>query len=351
MIEFEEYRPPLIYLLAGPLILDCTPGVRMIELKLSQGAKPGHGGIMPAAKLTAEIANIRGVEMGKDCVSPPWHAEFVGPLGLVQFLMKLRRLSKRPTGFKMCVGNRVEAAAIVKALQLEFAKGHRPIDFITIDGGEGGTGAAPVEFSDRVGAPLRDGLIFVDDLLTGAGIRDEVKLIASGKIVDGFSMIRALALGADVCNAARGFMMSLGCIQALKCNTNHCPTGITTTDENLIAGLDIPSKAERVRAYHANTVASLAELLGATGASDPDMLRRVHIMRRGGDLKVSTYEELYPEVEYGSLVDGSKQCGDPKLQYFWDRAELFGGLTEAFEGQERGEICEGMAEKVYSHMP
>ncbi|CAD7950852.1 unnamed protein product [Amoebophrya sp. A25] len=303
-----------------------TPGIRMIELKLSQGAKPGHGGIMPAAKLTAEIAEIRGVPQGEDCISPPWHAEFVGPLGLVQFLMRLRELSGKPTGFKMCVGNRVEAAAIIKALQQEFEKGNRPCDFITIDGAEGGTGAAPVEFSDRVGLPLRDGLLLVDDLLRGAGIRHEVKIIASGKIMDAFTMVRAMALGADVCNSARGFMIALGCIQALKCNTNHCPTGITTTNPDLVSGIKVPNKAARVAGFHHNTMHAFAELVGATGVDDPDELKRQHIMRRMRNLEVMSYAQIAPEVERGCLVKKDAKAPET-LQRFWDNAVLYGGLN------------------------
>ena len=228
----------------------CLPSVKMIEIKLSQGAKPGHGGILPASKNTPEIADIRGVEPWTDVVSPPAHTTFSTPIGLLKFVKQLRDLSDgKPIGFKLCVGERAEFFAICKAM---VQTGIKP-DFITVDGGEGGTGAAPPEYSNSVGMPLRDGLAFVDDALTGFGLRQEVKIIASGKILTGFHMARALALGADLCNSARGMMLALGCIQALECNRNNCPTGITTQNKHLMAGLVPEKKAPRIMNFHAES--------------------------------------------------------------------------------------------------
>eukprot|EP00929_Paragymnodinium_shiwhaense_P103549 TRINITY_DN6711_c0_g1_i1.p1 TRINITY_DN6711_c0_g1~~TRINITY_DN6711_c0_g1_i1.p1 ORF type:complete len:613 (+),score=97.20 TRINITY_DN6711_c0_g1_i1:80-1918(+) len=301
--------------------LERTPTIKMIEVKLSQGAKPGHGGVMPASKLTPEIAEMRGVPMGQDVLSPPWHSAFQGPLGLVRFTAKLKKLSGRPVGFKMCVGQPMEAAAIVKALKAEIdaSNGISPVDFITVDGGEGGTGAAPLEFSNRVGMPMREGLALLDDLLRGAGIREHVRVIASGKIVHSYSMIRACALGADACNSARAFMLSLGCIQARKCNTNHCPTGIATQDENLIKGLDVPNKAIRVKNFHDNTMHGFAELLGACGVDSPDQLTRSHIMKRISQSQVLSYEDLYPTVQHGALLSGT---APPTVQTYWNNASI-----------------------------
>lgn len=242
------------------------PNVRMIEIKLSQGAKPGHGGILPAAKLTPEIVAIRGVTPGVDVISPPAHSAFSTPLGLIQFVADLRRASGgKPVGFKLCVGKRHEFLGVVKAM---LEPGIMP-DFITVDGGEGGTGAAPMEFSDSVGTPLNEGLSCVHYALVGAGLRDQIRVIASGKVNTGFQIATKVALGADMCNAARAMMFAIGCIQALRCNTNRCPTGVATQDPELVRGLDVADKLARVMRFHRETVKSYLEVLGAAGLSSP----------------------------------------------------------------------------------
>lgn len=273
--------------------------VKMVELKLSQGAKPGHGGILPASKNTPEIAAMRGVRPGTKVVSPAGHTAFSTPLGLLEFLAKLRELSGgKPVGFKLCVGRRSEFVGICRAM---LKTGVRP-DFITVDGGEGGTGAAPVEFSNSVGLPLKEGLAFVHDALVGHGLRKEIRLIASGKVVTGFDVVRALALGADLCNTARGMLFALGCIQALECNANTCPTGITTQDPWLSSGLDVGHKAERVRNFHAETVKAAAELFAAGGLSGPAAVTRRHVFRRVSPVESRRLDEIYPELAEGALL-------------------------------------------------
>jgi len=275
--------------------------VKMIEIKLSQGAKPGHGGILPAAKNTPEIAAIRHVKPGTTVFSPPFHSAFSTPLELVLFIKRLRTLSGgKPVGFKLCIGRKSEFLSICKAMvQL-----HTYPDFITIDGGEGGTGAAPPEFTNFVGMPLLDALAFVDNALRGFGIRQEMKLIASGKILTGFHMVRAMALGADACNSARAMMMALGCIQALECNKNTCPTGVATQDPYYMKGLVVEDKMGRVANYHKHTVESFVELLGAAGIAHPRELNRTHVFRRVFMNMVRTYEEIYPTIPDGCLLDG-----------------------------------------------
>ena len=282
--------------------------VKMIEIKLSQGAKPGHGGILPAKKNTPEIAAIRLVKPGTTVFSPPFHSAFSTPIELLQFVQKLRKLSGgKPVGFKLCVGRKSEFLSICKAMvQL----GIYP-DFITVDGGEGGTGAAPPEFTNFVGMPLLDALAFVDNALRGFGIRQEMKLIASGKILTGFHMVRAMALGADTCNSARAMMMALGCIQALECNKNTCPTGVATQDPYFMKGLVVEDKKVRVANYHKNTVESFVELLGASGIGHPDEINRTHVYRRVFMNLVKTYEEIYPTIPEGCLLDG----GDVPFDY------------------------------------
>lgn len=275
------------------------PNVKMIELKLSQGAKPGHGGILPAAKLTPEISQIRGVPMGEDVLSPPGHSSFDTPIGLLEFVREMRELSAgKPVGFKLCVGKRREFLAICKAM---VETGITP-DFIAVDGGEGGTGAAPLEFSNHVGAPLVDGLIFVHNALVGFDVRDKIKVIASGKVTSGFGMVKRLALGADACYSARGMMLALGCIQALKCNSNHCPVGVATQDPKLMDGLVPSDKKVRVASFHNETVASVCEILGAMGLSDPEALRPWHIMRRVSHTEIRHYGEIYEFIEPGALL-------------------------------------------------
>ena len=275
------------------------PNVKMIEIKLSQGAKPGHGGILPAQKLTREIIEIRGVEPGRDVISPPAHSVFSTPTGLLQFVKKLRDASGgKPIGFKLCVGKRHEFLGIVKAM---LATGITP-DFITVDGAEGGTGAAPLEFSDSVGTPLNEGLSFVHNALVGAGVRDRVRIIASGKINTGFQLATKIALGADMCNAARAMMFAIGCIQALRCNTNECPTGVATQNPELVKGLHVGDKSVRVARYHAETVKSFFEVLGAAGLSKPSELKPWFIMKRVNSMEIRSYHELYPPTESGALL-------------------------------------------------
>lgn len=264
--------------------------VKMIELKLSQGAKPGHGGVLPACKVDHEIAEIRGVEPHKTVLSPPGHSVFSNPTQLVEFLAQLRELSGgKPVGFKICIGKQSEFYAICKAM---VSTGLRP-DFITVDGAEGGTGAAPLEFANSIGMPAHDAWIFVHNALVGVGLRDSVKVFASGKIMTGFHILRAIALGADACNSARGMMLSLGCIQALRCNTNHCPTGVATNNPSLAKGLKVTDKSERVAKFHDRTIKGFLELLGALGLNHPNELRPHHINRRTGDTKIRNYADLY----------------------------------------------------------
>ncbi len=275
------------------------PQVKMIELKLSQGAKPGHGGILPAAKVTEEISHIRHVPMGRDVISPPAHAMFDTPIGLLEFVAEMRRLAVgKPVGFKLCIGKRREFLAICKAM---VETGITP-DFITVDGGEGGTGAAPLEFSNYVGTPLLDGLIFVHNALVGFSLRDKIRIIASGKVTSGFDVVKRLALGADMVNSARAMMLALGCIQALKCNSNHCPVGVATQDPSLVAGLVPEPKSKRVANYHEETMESVSELLGAAGMSDPAELRPWHILRRVSPTETKHYAEIYDYLQGGELL-------------------------------------------------
>ena len=283
-----------------------TPQVKMIEIKLSQGAKPGHGGILPAAKVTQEIANIRLVEMGKDVLSPPYHTAFKTPIELMHFIKKLRELSGgKPIGFKLCVGRKLQFIAICKAM---VKTGILP-DFITVDGGEGGTGAAPLEFSNYVGMPLRDALAFVHDTLNGFAVRRHIRIIASGKVSTGFDIVKNLSLGADMCNSARAMMLSLGCIQALECNTNKCPTGVATQDLNLMKGLDVSDKKVRVMNFHNETVKSAVELMAASGIDHPRKLHRSFIYRRISASQIQTYAEMYPNMLRGALLEAPFQQG------------------------------------------
>jgi len=278
------------------------PQVKMIEVKLSQGAKPGHGGVLPKAKITPEIAAIRGVPMDHDCISPACHSAFSTPAGLLEFIAELRRLSGgKPVGFKLCIGHPWEFLGIVKAM---LETGLTP-DFIVVDGKEGGTGAAPLEFMDHIGMPLRDGLSFVHAALVGARLRDRIKLGCAGKIISGFDMARVIALGADWCNAARGFMFAIGCIQAQHCHTGACPTGVATQDPMRQRALDVPDKAERVARFHHDTVKSLAEILAAAGLDHPKQLMPQHIMRRGADGRIHSFNDRYPALRPGELLEGA----------------------------------------------
>ena len=268
--------------------------VKMIEIKLSQGAKPGHGGILPVAKLTQEIADIRHVPMGQDVVSPASNSSFSTPTELLQFVEKLRQLSGgKPIGFKLCIGYKFEFLAICKAM---LETGIKP-DFITVDGAEGGTGAAPIEFTNSVGTPLRDAVIFVHNALLGIGVRDEIRIIASAKILSAFHMARIIALGADTVNSARGMMLALGCIQSRSCNTDKCPTGIATQDPARYKHLDVDTKSQRVANFHNSTVSHLIELLGACGVDDLSQLDLCHINRRINETTIVDYAELYPTVK------------------------------------------------------
>jgi len=297
------------------------PHVRMIELKLSQGAKPGHGGILPAAKVTPEIARIRLVQLGKDVLSPPSHSEFSTPLGLLAFVARLRKLSGgKPVGFKFCVGRRIDVFSLCKAM----LETNITPDFITVDGGEGGTGAAPIEFSNSLGSPLYDALCLVHNALTGVGLRDRIKIIASGGVIDGKDIAVRLALGADLCSSARGMMFALGCIQALRCNNNSCPTGVATQDRGLIRGLIVADKRDRVANYQRNTVRHMLEMMGAMGCPHPDKLHRGMIHRRVGSTAVARLDELYPTIPTGCLNTGEVPAA---YQTDWEEAR-----TDQFAG-------------------
>lgn len=276
--------------------------VKMIEIKLSQGAKPGHGGILPAAKLTEEIAAIRHVPMGKDVVSPSGHSSFSDPKGLLAFVKQLRELSNgKPIGFKLCIGRKSEFLAICKAMA---ETGITP-DFITIDGGEGGTGASPVELTNSVGTPMREGLSFANAALVGFGLRDKMRLIAAGKIFSAFHMARTMALGADTVNAARGMMLALGCIQSRSCNNDHCPTGIATQNPDRYMALDVTDKTERVYRYQGAMVKHLVELMEAAGLHKLEDIKPDLVMRRVDNETVKTFAELYPDLKPGCLLEES----------------------------------------------
>ena len=275
------------------------PNVKMIEIKLSQGAKPAHGGILPAVKVTEEISRIRGVPMGEDVISPPAHSAFSTPEGLLKFVDKLRKLSDgKPVGFKLCIGNRREFMGICKAM---LSTKILP-DFITVDGAEGGTGASPMEFTDFVGTPLREGLVFVNNCLLGINLRDKIKVFASGKVATGFDIVTKLALGADLCNAARSMMLSLGCIQSQQCNLNTCPTGITTQRKRLKYGLVVDEKKIRVAHFHNRTIHSFLELVGAMGLKHPNDITPHHIMRRIDRNTVKSYADVFEFLEPSALL-------------------------------------------------
>jgi glutamate synthase domain-containing protein 2 len=275
--------------------------VKMIEIKLSQGAKPGHGGVLPAAKVTPEIAATRGVPMGQDCVSPSMHSAFSTPLELMAFITELRTLSGgKPVGFKLCVGLPWEFMGVVKAM---LETGVTP-DFIVVDGTEGGTGAAPTEFSDHIGAPMREGLLFVHNVLVGAGLRDRLRIGAAGKVVSAFDIASLLAIGADWANAARGFMFALGCVQSMSCNTNRCPTGVATQDRLRQAALVVPDKAERVYNFHRLTLKALSEMLAAAGLQHPDDLLPQHLVRRVSATEIRHFDQLHTFLAPRALVDG-----------------------------------------------
>ena len=271
----------------------------MIELKLSQGAKPGHGGILPAVKLTEEIARIRHVPMGQDVISPAAHSTFSTPAGLLEFVRELRRLSGgKPVGFKLCIGKKEEFLGICKAM---LETGITP-DFITVDGGEGGTGAAPTEMTNSVGTPLRDALIFVNRALLGIGLRDKVRVVASGKVFSAFHLLRVVALGADTANSARGMMFSLGCIQSRSCNTDHCPTGIATQNPSRNKALVVEDKGRRVANFHREIIENLTELLAVSGLGSLEELEPRHINHRVHGTVIKNYAQLYPGISGSCLL-------------------------------------------------
>ena len=288
--------------------------VKMVEIKISQGAKPGHGGVLPGPKVTEEIAAARHVPVGVDCVSPSGHSAFSSPIELMEFVAKLRELSGgKPTGFKLCIGHRWEFLAICKAMQ---ETGIHP-DFIVVDGAEGGTGAAPVEFSNHVGTPLRGGLNFVQNALVGCDLREHIRLGASGKIVSAFDILGAMAMGADWCNSARGFMFAVGCIQSQACHTNRCPVGVATQDKQRQRALVVPQKAERVYQFHRNTLDALAEIVAAAGLKHPsEITPRDFYVRLGGPTPLpADHGALW--LEPGSLLDGS---APPDYLSYWATA-------------------------------
>lgn len=298
--------------------------IKMIEIKMSQGAKPGHGGVLPAAKITPEIAVTRGVPMGVDCVSPSAHSAFNNPKELVLFIEKLRTLSGgKPTGFKLCIGHPWEFFGIYKAMmELNIYP-----DFIVVDGSEGGTGAAPMEFTDHIGTPLQEGLLLVHNTLVGLNIRDKIKIGASGKIISAFDMARTFALGADWVNSARGFLFSLGCIQALSCNTGNCPSGIATQDSERQKALVVPDKAIRVNNFHKNSLHALQELLQAAGVEHPDELKPHHVVRRISSNEIALLSNLLPFLEKGDLLN--KNYKYPVFQNWFEKSR-----TDKFALQE-----------------
>ncbi|WP_439153873.1 FMN-binding glutamate synthase family protein [Yoonia sp.] len=292
--------------------------VKMIELKLSQGAKPGHGGMLPASKITPEISEARGVPMGQDCVSPAAHSAFATPIEMMEFIGQLRHLSGgKPVGFKLCIGHRREFMCIVKAM---LETGVIP-DFIVVDGTEGGTGAAPLEFANHVGMPMVEGLTFVHNTLRGAGIRDQVKIGAAGKLVSAFDIARAMSLGADWCNSARGYMFAIGCIQAQACHTNHCPVGVATQDPLRQRALDVGDKSQRVARFHANTLKALGEMAGAAGLSDPNGFRTYHFMTRKADGRMTEAADVYPDLPNGFLLDSQTGHDHDGYKVRWARAD------------------------------
>ena len=292
------------------------PQVKMIELKLSQGAKPGHGGVLPGPKVSDEISRARGVPVGIDCVSPASHSAFSTPIGLLEFVARLRELSGgKPTGFKLAIGHPWEWFAIAKAM---LATGITP-DFIVVDGKEGGTGAAPLEFMDRVGAPMHEGLRLVHDTLVGLDLRGRVRIGAAGKIITAFDIARTMAIGADWCNSARGFMFALGCIQSLSCHTDRCPTGVATQDRVRGRALVVPDKAERVASYHHNTLAALAELVAAAGLAHPGEFRPHHVVRRVTGERIQLFSHIFPSVQPGDLLEG--RADSAVYRYYWPMAQ------------------------------
>jgi glutamate synthase domain-containing protein 2 len=292
-----------------------SPQVKMVELKLSQGAKPGHGGVLPGPKVTPEIAEARGVPLGRDCISPARHSAFSTPLEMLQFIARMRELSGgKPAGFKFSLGHPWEFFGICKAM---LESGLLP-DFIVVDGGEGGTGAAPLEFADHIGTPLQEGLLLVHNTLVGLNLREHIRLGASGKVISAFDMARTLAMGADWCNAARGFMFALGCVQSQSCHTDHCPTGVATQDPRRQRALVVEDKSQRVFHFHKNTLHALGELTGAAGLMHPNELRPRHIVRRVSNNEIRLMSNLYKFLKPGELL--SNPSAHAVYETYWPMA-------------------------------
>jgi glutamate synthase domain-containing protein 2 len=296
------------------------PQVKMIEVKLSQGAKPGHGGLLPASKISPEIAEARGVPMGIDCESSAAHPAFSTPLEMMAFLGQLRaRSGGKPVGFKLCIGHRREFMCIVKAmLETRIVP-----DFIVVDGKEGGTGAAPLEFANHVGMPMVEGLTFVHNALLGAGLRDQIKLGAAGKLLTAFDIARVLAIGADWINSARGFMFAIGCIQAQPCHTNRCPVGVATQDKLRQRAIDVDDKAARVTRFHANTMCALSEMTAAAGLMHPSDFLPRHFLTRLRDEQMITGDEAYPSMPEGFLLRAEPDKHGDLIRWNRARAESF----------------------------
>ncbi|MCC4309288.1 FMN-binding glutamate synthase family protein [Alcanivorax marinus] len=274
--------------------------VKMIEIKLSQGAKPGHGGVLPAAKITREIADTRKIPMNEDCRSPAWHSAFSTPCELLEFAAALREDSGgKPVGVKLCVGHPWEVLALCKAMLDSGIE----LDYIVVDGTEGGTGAAPEEFSDHLGLPLREGLLMVRNALVGTGLRSRVRLAASGKVYSAYTLAANLALGADWCNAARAFMLSLGCVQTKSCHNDRCPTGVATQNPSRQRGLVVADKAPRVANFQRHTLEHLAEIIAAAGLEHPGELLPRHLMHRRGTTELITLDKMYDFLEPNVLLD------------------------------------------------
>lgn len=295
-----------------------NPKIKMIELKLSQGAKPGHGGILPKHKISEEIARIRGISRDHDCISPSRHPSFNTPIEMMHFIQKLRDLSGgKPVGFKLCIGQPWQFMSIVKAM---LATGIIP-DFVVVDGSEGGTGAAPIEFSDYIGTPLREGLRFVHNTLVGAGLRGQVKIGASGKIISAFDIASTFALGADWVNSARGFMFAVGCIQAQSCHTNQCPVGVATQDKDRQKAIDVPSKAERVFNFHKNTLHALSEMIAAAGLRHPSDIKAHHLAQRLNDREIKNYAQIHFFLKENELLQNNLDDDENFYYRMWKLAD------------------------------
>ena len=298
--------------------------IKMIELKLSQGAKPGHGGVLPGQKVTVEIAATRGIPVGEDCISPAGHSAFKTPREMLEFVAKLRQLSGgKPVGIKLCVGQPHEIFAIMKAMLASEIL----LDYIVVDGAEGGTGAAPVEFSNRVGMPMREGVILVNNALVGCGLKDRIRIGAAGKVYSASGLAMNAAVGADWSNAGRAFMFSLGCVQSLRCHVGTCPTGIATHDPSRQRGLVIGDKAKRVAEFHKQTVASLTEIVAAMGLEHPGEIRPHHLHERTNATESNSIDHIYPFLKEGVLLTAPE---DTPYANYWAAAD-----ADSFTAQSR----------------